>query len=94
MKTITLEQFKTQKNARKQRISVNSKLTEFLTSTIKTLEKNKAYVIDVKEFADADVADVHYYSVLKALRNFDKVIDYDITMSTSNRCNAISIVLK
>lgn len=93
MRTLTIEQFDTLKSARKTRISVTSTLDTFLNNTIKTLEKGKAYEIPVSEFAGKDVADVHYYAVLKALRKHDN-LKYDIAMTSASRCNAIRVALK
>ncbi len=72
--------------ARKERESVKKNLTEFLTAELQTLKKN-----DIKEITFDK--DVHYYSVLKALRMFDAKIEYKIS-NVGSRVSSIAIKVK
>lgn len=81
--TITIDAYNELK-ARKERESVKKTLTEFLTQELTTLKVN-----EVKEVIFDK--DVHYYSVLKALRMFDKSLEYKIN---SDKSRVFSIAIK
>lgn len=68
---------------RKERESVKKSLTEFLTEKIATMKVN-----DLAEVKFDN--DVHYYSVLKALRLFDAQIEYKLN-SLKSRVFSIAI---
>lgn len=72
--------------ARKERESVKKSLIDFLNSELMTMKKNEVKQIDFEK-------DVHYYSVLKALREFDSKIEYKLN-AVKSRVHSIAIKVK
>jgi hypothetical protein len=71
---------------RKERISVKTSLIAYLNEALTTLKPG-----DVTELTFNE--DVHYYSVLKALRVFENKLDWKINNNKS-RVNSIAIKVK
>ena len=84
-KILTAEAYNVIK-VRKERISVKTSLITYLTETLEVMKTGETTELTFSE-------DVHYYSVLKALRTFEAKIDWKINNNKS-RVNSIAIKVK
>lgn len=93
MQKITLEAYAEATKNTRNRISVASKLDEFLTKVLSSAKSKEAYEISVSDFAD--VKEAHYYTALKMLNEkYSKIIAWRFILKTHARFEKLFITVK
>jgi len=93
MSKITLVEFESATKNTRNRENVASKLEAHLAQILTDAQANEAHKIAVSDFTD--VADAHYYSSLKMLKEkFADVIDFRFILKENGRFENLYIKVK